>query len=338
MSKYEIETEKPSKEDLLPPRVRDFMNYISTIRGKSSSTIDAYTYDLTVFLKYMKIRKGLSDGNGEFEDTVISDLDDDFLRSVNLSDLYSYMGFLEKQRDNSSYARARKSASLRTFFRFLQGKARVIDQNPAAELESPRIKKSAPVYLSLDESVNLLKSMDKSDKDYYRDYCILTLFLNCGMRLSELISIRKKMIREDVITILGKGNKERTVYLNKACLKAIEEHLSHMDLTDVPEENRDFLFLSSHKKPISKRTVERLVKKHIGQSGLDSDKYTPHKLRHTAATLMYKHGDVDIRSLQMILGHENISTTQIYTHVDDERLRESVKANPLSDIDEWDDI
>lgn len=335
MAKFEITTEKEEKR--YPPRLEDYINYLTTIKGKSSNTVDGYTYDLVLFLKFMSVYKGLVPKDSDFDEIDISGITDDFFRSITLSNLYAFMSFTEKQRDNTSYARARKVASLKTFFKYLNGKARIIDHDPSSDLESPKIQKRNPVYLTLDESVNLLKSMDTKDRDYKRDYCILTLFLNCGLRLSELISVKRSMIREDTISIIGKGNKERTVYLNKACLKAIRDHLESMSLDGVLPEYRDYMFLSNHKRPISKRTVERLVKKHINNSGLTDQKYTPHKLRHTAATLMYKHGNVDIRSLQKILGHENLSTTQIYTHVDDEGLRESVKSNPLADIDEYGD-
>lgn len=333
MAKYNIVQEEQNNP--LPPRVIDFVNYLKTIKGKSENTVVAYTYDITVFLKFMKVFKGLEKTDVDFDTIDISTIDDDFYKTISLSNLYSYMSFVEKQRENSSYARARKVASLRTFFKYLHSKARVIEFDPSGDLESPRIQKRNPVYLTLDESVELLKSMDKKDRDYYRDYCILTLFLNTGMRLSELISIKRSMFKEDTLNIIGKGNKERVVYLNKACLNAVRDHLEHLSLDGVLDEYRDYLFLSNHKKPISKRTVERMVKRHIHSAGISGKKYTPHKLRHTAATLMYKYGNVDIRSLQSILGHENLSTTQIYTHIDDEKLRESVKSNPLSDIDDF---
>lgn len=199
-------------------------------------------------------------------------------------------------------------------------------------MESPKINKRHPIYLTLDESVSLLSSLDTNNCNYLRDYCILTLFLNCGMRLSELCSIKIDKIKGDTLTIIGKGNKERTVYLNDACISAINNYLSKRNDSKATDENKKYLFLSSRNTPINKRTVELLVKKHVKNAGLTNAKYTPHKLRHTAATLMYKHGNVDIRSLQSILGHENISTTQIYTHVDEEILREAANSNPLANI------
>ncbi len=321
------------KSEYLPPIVVDFLNYLETIKGKSMNTIDAYKVDLTMFFRFLKLyRDEVTDTNTEFEDIVINNVDNNFIKKIKLSELYAFMSFLEKYRNNSTYARARKVATLKSFFKYLQNKAKIIDENPTLELESPKINKRHPIYLNLNESIQLLKSMDKNKKNYYRDYCIITLFLNCGMRLSELCNIRMDKISGDTLTIIGKGNKERTVYLNEACMKALSDYLSNRDDSKASVDNKKYLFLSNRGTPINKRTVEIMVKNYTKCAGLKDEKYTPHKLRHTAATLMYKHGDVDIRSLQTILGHENISTTQIYTHVDDETLREAVKSNPLSKI------
>lgn len=317
----------------LPESVIDFLNYLETIKGKSLNTIKGYEIDLTLFFRFLKAYKGLiTDDSLEFSEIDIRDMDTSFIRKIKLTDLYAFLSFAEKQRENGNYARARKVAALKSYFKFLQGKAKIIDDNPTLELESPKINKRHPVYLTLDESVNLLNSLDKNNKNFHRDYCILTLFLNCGMRLSELCSIKLDKIKSDTLTIIGKGDKERTVYLNEACLKAINNYLAVRDASKCTVDDKEYLLLSSRFKPINKRTVELLVKKHIFNSGLSNEKYTPHKLRHTAATLMYKHGNVDIRSLQSILGHENISTTQIYTHVDDEILRDAVNSNPLAKL------
>ncbi len=317
----------------LPQLVIDFLNYLETIKGKSSNTISGYKIDLQLFFRFMKVYKdNLNDLSLELEEINISDVDEKFINTIKLTDIYAFLSFVEKERNNSTYARARKVATLKSFYKFLYGKAKVIIDNPTLELESPKISKRHPVYLTLEQSLQLLSSLDKSNLNYYRDYCILTLFLNCGLRLSELCSIEINKIKNDTLTIVGKGNKERTIYLNDACIKAINDYLSKRDNSKVPEENKKYLFLSNRNKPINKRTVELLVKKHINTAELLDDNYTPHKLRHTAATLMYKHGNVDIRSLQNILGHENISTTQIYTHIDDDKLREAVRSNPLSKL------
>lgn len=317
-----------------PKRVIEFLNYLENVKGKSLNTIKGYSVDLGLFFKFLKVYKGLENNIEleKIEEVEISDLGDNFIKDITLSDIYAFLAFLEKVRNNSAYARARKVATLKSFFKFLNSKIKLIDENPTVELESPKINKRHPVYLTLDQSITVLNSMDKGNKNYYRDYCILTLFLNCGMRLSELCNIEIEKIKGDTLTIIGKGNKERTIYLNEASIAAIENYLKNRNDLKATEEAKKYLFLSSKYRPINKRSVEILVKKHIENAGFKDQKYTPHKLRHTAATLMYKYGNVDIRSLQNILGHENISTTQIYTHVDDETLREAVKTNPLANI------
>jgi integrase/recombinase XerD len=315
----------------IPSRLSEFLNYLNIIKGKSKNTIDGYQIDLILFFRFLKLHKGLCCKDINFDEITVYEIDDNFIKSVKLNDIYAFLAFAEKQRNNSTYARARKVASIKSFFKYLNNRTKILDENPASDLESPKINKRNPVYLTLDESKNLLSSMDQSQKHYKRDSCIITLFLNCGLRLSELCSINISSFKEDTLTIIGKGNKERTVYLNKACLNAISDYILERNTMEILNEHKDALFISERKSRINKRTVEKIVKKYIEQAGLDRDKYTPHKLRHTAATLMYKHGNVDIRSLQKILGHENISTTQIYTHVDDEKLRQAVKANPLSE-------
>ncbi|GAA0672987.1 MULTISPECIES: tyrosine recombinase XerC [Clostridium] len=327
--KYNIDDLKEINS--LPQTLIEFLNYLDVIKGKSPNTIAAYKADLIMFFRFIKIYKGLNEEDCEFEEIPIDDIGNKVIRSIKLSDLYAFLSFTEKYRNNGSYARARKVATLKSFFKYLNGKSKIIDENPATELESPKISKRNPIYLTLSESQTLLRSLDDTSKNYERDYCILTLFLNCGLRVSELCSIDVTKIKEDTLTIIGKGNKERTVYLNKACLKAISDYLAVRDGSKLPEAEKNSLFISNKNRQISVRSVERLVKKYTQEAGLTKNKYTPHKLRHTAATLMYKHGNVDIRSLQQILGHENISTTQIYTHVDNETLREAVKSNPLSD-------
>jgi len=250
-----------------------------------------------------------------------------------LQDLYAFVSYLGKNRANGNYAKARKIAAIKSLFKYLTTKAKVISIDPTIDLESPKLGKRNPVFLTLDESKTLLDATTSRDKHSIRDHSIITLFLNCGMRLSELCSINISSIKSDTLSIIGKGNKERTIYLNKASLKAIYKYLPirNADNEKIHPEDKDALFISGKYGRINKRTVERIVKKHIGNAGLNKDKYTPHKLRHTSATLMYKYGNVDIRSLQEILGHENISTTQIYTHVDSDKLRNAVKSNPLSD-------
>lgn len=313
----------------LPSCLNNFLNYLDTIRGKSVNTIAGYKIDLIMFFRFLKMYKGYTDKKTEFNEIKISDINNDFLNSITLPDIYAFISFVENYRNNKSYARARKIATIRSFFKYLHTKEKILKENPAQDLETPKIEKRNPIYLTLNESKNLLSSIDGDNKE--RDYCIITLFLNCGLRLSELVSIDIPKIKGDILTVVGKGNKERTIYLNPASLDSIKDYLiKRNEFRDKIKEDKDALFISRNMKRINKRTVELIVKKWINMAGIENQKVSPHKLRHTAATLMYKYGNVDIRSLQQILGHENVSTTQIYTHVDSEKLREAVNLNPLS--------
>jgi site-specific recombinase XerD len=325
--KYNINT---LSNNTLPSFLIEFTNYLETIKGRSPNTIQGYKIDLTMFFRFLKLYKNLvNDDSLDFEEIPIYDFDVDMLKSIRLPDLYAFLSFTEKHRGNSTYARARKVATLRSFFKYLNTKARLINDNPAIDLESPKISRRQPAYLNLEESKNLLIAIDGKYKE--RDFCIITIFLNCGLRISELCGISLADIRDDILTVIGKGNKQRSVYLNNACLKAIKEYIDIRNKDHNKIIDKEALFISSKYTRISKRAVEVMLKKHLAAADLDTVKYTPHKLRHTAATLMYKHANVDIRSLQQILGHDNISTTQIYTHVDEERLREAIKSNPLNE-------
>ena len=314
--------------DGAPAVMRDFLNYMETIKGKSKNTVKEYYYDLRLFFRYIKSQKNLTN-ESDYEKIDISDICIDHIRMITLSDLYSYMSYLSRERDNNASSRARKVASIKSFFNYLTNKAKLLEYNPASELESPKILKRLPKYLNVEESRRLLSSIDGDFRE--RDYAIITLFLNCGMRLSELVGINISRIKNDTLTVIGKGDKERTIYLNKACLKAIEAYLRVRPVQGVKDRNA--LFLSKLKTRISNKTVQYIVKKYIKNSGLDPERYSTHKLRHTAATLMYRYGHVDIRALQEILGHESISTTEIYTHVDSRQLKNAVDSNPLAEIE-----
>lgn len=314
------------KEYDIPLVLEDFLNYIETIKGKSENTAKEYLFDLRTFMKFLKIRYRLVDKSTPFDEIAIWDISEEFFQRVRLEDLHAFISYVDKERHNKNYTKARKVASIRSFFRYLHSKRRIISENPAIELESPKTGTRHPVYLTLEESQRLLDSVEGNNSE--RDYAILTLFLNCGLRLSELVSIDIEKIKGDILTVRGKGDKERTIYLNEACLKAIEIYMAVRPVEDLKDPKA--LFISRHRSRLSNKTVQHLVKKQLKKAGLDEDKYSTHKLRHTAATLMYKYGNVDIRALQQILGHENVSTTQIYTHLDDDRLRKAVNSNPLS--------
>ena len=321
------------KQELLqesPPIIKEFLGYLGTIKGKSPKTVEEYYLDLRTFFRYMKRQRGLVSPEIPFEEISITDIDLSFIKTITLTQVYEYMNFLVSERHNKAATRSRKVSSLRAFFRYLTNKTNQLDTNPVEELETPKLKKSLPKYLTLEQSIDLLTHVDGSTKE--RDYCILVLFLNCGMRLSELVGLNISDVRHgsSTIRIVGKGNKERIVYLNDACLDAINRYLAVR-----PKEaliDRNALFISKQRKRISPKTVQYIVKKYLKDIELDGAGYSVHKLRHTAATLMYQHGHVDIRVLKDILGHENLGTTEIYTHLSDEQMANAAKANPLSSI------
>lgn len=321
-----------------PSILRDFLTYHEAIQGHSKKTVDEYFLDLRNFFRYLKIEKGKVPRSADFDSIDISDVDLELIRTVGLSDVYSYMNYLSRDRaqhPNSSQtdyglkatSRARKVAAIRSFYKYLTNKAKLLSENPMQDLDAPRMKKSLPKYLDLDSSIQLLESVDGPFRE--RDYCILTLFLNCGLRISELIGLNISDLRGDQLRVLGKGNKERILYLNPACVQAIQDYIAARNQERAIDKNA--LFLSRRRTRISKAAVEKLVKKYLLKAGLDSTQYSPHKLRHTAATLMLQNG-VDVRTLQELLGHENLNTTQIYTHVTNENLRLAAKANPLGQL------
>ena len=314
----------------VPFFLKDFITYMEAIRGKSKNTVKEYFFDLRTFLRYMLVLRGKASLDN-FEEISICDIDIDFIKSLTLHDLYEFLSYTSSERLNNANSRARKVAALRSFFKYLHAKAKLIEDNPARDLDSPKIPKSLPKYLSLDESRALLENIEGNN--HFRDFAIITLFLNCGMRLSELVGINLRDIKEEKLTVIGKGNKERVIYLNQACLHAIDDYIKNERPTEgIKAPHQNALFISRNKQRISNQTVQHIIKKHLKAAGLDETKYSVHKLRHTAATLMYQYGHVDVRVLQEILGHTDLSTTQIYTHLDNEQLRKAAESNPLADL------
>lgn len=309
--------------------VKDYLLFMQTVKGKSPKTVDEYFIDLRTFFRFIKVHKKLVDASTPFENIKVDDVDLAFVKSITLNDAYEFMNFLVRERMNGASTRARKTSSIKSFFNYLTVKKHLLEYDPVKELESPKRKKTQPKYLTLEESINLLNAVDGKHKE--RDYCIITLFLNCGMRLSELVGINITDIRPDSsLRLLGKGNKERVIYLNSACTSAIEDYLRVRPMDGVIDKNA--LFISAHNKRMSPKTVQALVYKYLEKIGLDSQGYSCHKLRHTAATLMYQHGGVDTLVLKEILGHENLGTTQIYTHLNTKQKQDAVNSNPLSKV------
>ena len=314
-----------------PPVIRDFLTYNETIKGKSSRSVEGYFIDLQSFFRYILKIRGIADKDTPFEKIDISAVDINLIKTITVSDLYAFLVFCKNERQNNAATRARKTSTLRIFFRFLCEQTHQLDQNPAILLESPKVKQSLPKHLTLEDSLELLNSVDGANQK--RDYCILTLFLNCGLRLAELCSLNVNDIKPDnTMVVTGKGNKERLIYLNDACMTAIKEYLAVRPSENIVYDDRNALFVSRNRRRISPKTVQHLVKTFLEKAGLGGQGFSTHKLRHTAATLMYQHGDVDIRVLKDILGHSNLGTTQIYTHVSDSQIKNAVDSNPLSKI------
>lgn len=312
-----------------PEPLASFLVYIESIQGKSPKTTDEYFYDLRTFYRFLKVYFHKIDADTDLDELPIDDVDLEMLRAVDLRVLYEYMNYLNRIRGCSATSRARKVASLKSFYKYLYSKANLIADNPTAELESVKTTKQLPKHFTLEDSIALLESVEA--RNAARDYCILTLFLNCGLRLAELVSINITDIHGDTLVVIGKGNKERTIYLNEACLAAIAAYLPVRNQQTPVASDKYALFLSERNQRISRRTVQYTVEKYVKRLGLDPHKYTTHKLRHTAATLMHQSG-VDIRVLQEILGHKQLSTTEIYTHINNDQMRSAVKSNPLSQI------
>lgn len=324
-----------------PDFVNDFLDYSSTILNKSKNSIKEYNYDIAHFLKFIKYRFKMTNVEDELEIKTIdiSDLDLDTIKRIQLEDIHAFLGYLRNNYNSKPATLARKASSIRIFFHYLCNKSKKIPNNPAQDLESPKIGKRLPRYLTLEDSEKLLDvaknpvpNTHGNHDNSVRNFAIITLFLNCGMRLSELVNINMKDIDfyDNKLTVIGKGNKERTIYLNDACVSAVKSYLEIRPHEGVKGLDRDALFLSEQKKRISNRTVQYIVKDELRLAGINPNKYSVHKLRHTAATLMYQYGNVDIRALQVLLGHESIATTQIYTHVNDEQVRLAVESNPLA--------
>ncbi len=317
-----------------PEYLNSFLDYSVTILNKSPNSIKEYNYDLATFLKYIKIHLGLTNET-DYSKITINDISIDTIKRITLDDIHSFISYLATELRSKPATRARKVSSIRIFFKYLSAKAKLIDVNPAQNLETPKLDKRMPKYLTLDDSKKLLNVAGNEDnRNSTRDYAITTLFLNCGMRLSELVNINIKDIKFDdcKMTVIGKGNKERTIYLNNACMRAIKEYIETRPKEGIKYDSKDALFLSERRERISNRTVQYIIKNELRKAGLDTNKYSVHKLRHTAATLMYQYGNVDIRALQELLGHASISTTEIYTHVENERVRDAVERNPLANL------
>lgn len=322
-----------------PQILRDFLAYHETIKGQSQRTISEYYLDLRMFFRFIRLMRNDMPINTKLDDIDIRDVDIEFIRKITTSDIFDFLSYLANDRvinpDSmapeygiESSARARKLSAIKSFYKYLTVRTKQLTENPVADFEYPKLRKSLPKYLTMEQSAALLRSVSGTNEK--RDYAILMLFLNCGIRRSELVGLNISDVYEDRIRVVGKGNKERIVYFGAACRKAIDAYLEERNKI-VLSDNRA-LFGSRDSNRISVTAVHRLVKKHMLVAGLDATQYSAHKLRHTAATMMLS-GGVDVKTVQEVLGHENLNTTQIYTHIENTELKIAAEANPLSKLD-----
>ena len=318
----------------------DYLSYLKSIRALSEKTIREYRYDLINFVYFQILRKVYFNDKEHLNNDIKNErininklFNRSFINDINIQDMYSYISYLDNELNDNSSTRSRKISALRSFYKYLHQEIEIIDNNITEKLRNPKIQKRQPVYLTLSETELLLNTINKEKNEFLRnrDLAIVFTFLTTGMRLSELVSVDLKDIKDDHFSIVGKGNKERTIYLTKNCIDLIDNYIM-IRKNYLKEIKVDALFISTRKNRISNRAVQSTVEKYLKKAGFDTRVYSTHKLRHTAATLMYKYGNVDIRALKDVLGHESVSTTQIYIHLDDEDLKNAVNKNPLSNL------
>lgn len=319
----------------LPSLVREFASYKTVMQNASDKTVSEYLLDLRTFFRFLRARDiGIDFKSEDFEKIDISDIDLEYIKNITTEDIYEFLMYADGIRGNMAAAKSRKLSSIKGFFKYLHTKRLMIAENPAANIETPKQKQALPKFLSMEESLELLQAVknDRDSKSRIRDYAIITLFLNCGMRVSELVGIDLNDVDRHFrsLTVTGKGNKQRIVYLNSACREALSDYYTERISDAHIATESPALFLSNREQRISVKTVQWLVYKYLELAGLESKHYSVHKLRHTAATLMYQTGNVDVRVLKDILGHEQLNTTQIYTHVSNRGMEEAMEHNPLS--------
>ena len=311
----------------VPDIVMEFLEYHSTVRGHSDRTVMAYYIDLKILFRYLKQRRHLVDRSVPFSEIDITDVDLDFIRSIRIEELYRYQSFSpESSQSLSAASRCRRTSTAKSFFNYLTVKRHLLNHNVCQELDMPKRMASLPRYLEESECERLLAACDGPFA--YRDYAILMLLLSCGLRVSELVSLNVTDVYEDHVRVLGKGNKERIVFFAEGCREALDDYLDVRNAENVKESDKNALFISRKNCRLTVRGVQNMLETKLLAAGLDASRYSPHKLRHTAATLMLKNG-VDTRALQEVLGHSNLNTTQIYTHLDNAALHEAAMANPI---------
>ena len=316
--------------------IQEYASYKLTMQGCSPKTVSEYLLDLRTFFRFLLAReRDIDPASEEFNQIDVSSIGLERLGKIQAEDIYDFLFYANQQRGNQWAARSRKLSSLRSLYKYLVSKRHYLEYNPTADMDSPKPKKSLPKFLTLEESVALLDAVENDTDSPFRirDYAIITLFLNCGMRVSELVGINLSDLDPQLrsLRVTGKGNKERIIYLNEACKQSLGAYLDIRKSAQYANVTDKGLFLSRLEKRISVKTVQWMIYKYLELAGLEAKHYSVHKLRHTAATLMYQSGNVDVRVLKEILGHEQLNTTQIYTHVSNQNIQDAMAQNPLAD-------
>ncbi len=320
-----------------PPVLKEYASYLFAIKGNGEKTVCEYLLDLRTFFRYyLAEKKGLSLDGEKIEDISILELGLADLREITEYTIVKYLMYITSERKNTPTTRMRKLSAIKSFFKFAHIKRHYVDSNPAEDIDRPKKSKTLPKYLTAEEAVRLLETIrnDVDSKTVIRDFAIATLFLNTGIRLSELVGLNLQSFASDLSTlrVIGKGNKERVVYINDAARRAVSDYLRvRLDPRYIITSDTAF-FLSRRQVRISNKTVQWMINKYLERAGLGGRGLSVHKLRHTAATLMYQSGKVDIRVLKDILGHEQLNTTQIYTHLVDRNMEAAMENNPLADL------
>ena len=325
-----------SKQKDTPEFINNYLKYKRFIESGAQTTADESYYDLKTFLRFVKL--SLYDKNRlntitkeEFKQIDIIDITIEDLDKLNSLQLNDFMYFTNVVLENDAKTMNRKLASIKRFFEYLDDN-NMIYRNPTLNMEGARTDKRLPVYLTLKQSKQLLSNIINSeDRNKIRNYAITCIFLNMGLRLSELVGINLSDIKidnsEQTVRILGKGNKQRILYLDAAVCEAIKEYLKIRPKLGKDNTDYNALFLSSRNKRISQRAVQVIIKNELNELFKDKDesikkKYHTHSLRHTSPTLLYEENEVNIFILKRILGHTSLDATQIYTHVSNKKLKE----------------
>ena len=312
-----------------PGFLRDYLFYMLTIKGRSKLTVEGYYIDLRTYLRFLHLQKKMVPTDTPLEEIDITDSDVKLVGSATLSDVYEFLNYVFSEKSNNANTRARKVSAIRGLYKYLTTNVHLLDSNPVENLELPAVKKSLPTYLTLEQCYDLLSAFDPSDPWYRRDYCMVILFLNCGMRLSEMSGLNLNSFRENTLRVLGKGNKERMLYLNDACMDALNDYLEDRK-TYKKVVDKDAMFLNNRGQRLGQRRIQQIITELLQKAGLSNMGFSTHKLRHTAATMMYQYGDVNVKVLQEILGHEHLNTTEIYTHVANVQKETAMASNPLA--------